>query len=60
MTIYFYKRLTRNTENRNSLSEFYPISGDKGELGIPNLARMSLVKCYEFLQNVRATAFAVS
>ena len=44
MAIYFYKRLTRNMENRNSLSEFYPISGDKGELGIPNLARMSLAK----------------
>ena len=27
-------------------SEFCPISGDWGELGIPNLARMSLIKRY--------------
>ena len=27
-------------------SEFCPISGDWGELEIPNLARMSLIKCY--------------
>ena len=27
-------------------SEFYAISGDWGELGIPDLARMSLIKCY--------------
>ena len=32
-------------------SEFCPISGDRGELGIPNLARMSLMKCYQMLQN---------
>ena len=32
-------------------SEFCPISGDRGELGIPNLARMSLMKCYRMLQN---------
>ena len=27
-------------------SEFYAISGDWDELGIPDLARMSLIKCY--------------
>ena len=27
-------------------SEFCPISGDWGELRIPNLARLSLMKCY--------------
>ena len=41
-------------------SEFCPISGDWGELGIPNLARMSLIKCYWMLQNARVTAFTVS
>ena len=27
-------------------SEVFPISGDWGELWIPNLARMSLIECY--------------
>ena len=40
-------------------SEFCPTSGDWGELGIPNLARMSLIKCYWMLQNVKITAFIV-
>ena len=42
------------------LSEFLPISGDWGELGMPNLARMSLIKCYWMLQNARVTAFTIS
>ena len=33
-------------------SEFCPVSKDKGDLGIPNLARMSLMKCYRMLKNV--------
>ena len=41
------------------LSEFCPISGDCGKLGIPNLAQMSLIKCYWMLQNARVTAFTV-
>ena len=41
-------------------SEFCPISGDWGELGIPNLARMSLIKWYWMLQNARVTAFTGS
>ena len=41
-------------------SEFCPISGDWGELWIPNLAQMSLIKCYWMLQNARVTAFTVS
>ena len=41
-------------------SEFCPISGDWGELWIPNLARMSLIECYWMLQNSRVTAFTVS
>ena len=39
-------------------SEFCPISGDWGELWIPNLPRMSL-ECYWMLQNSRVTAFTV-
>ena len=41
-------------------SEFCPISGDWGELWIPNLAQMSLIKCYWMLQNARVTAFTIS
>ena len=40
-------------------SEFCPISGDWGELWIPNLARMFLIACYWMLQNSRVTAFTV-
>ena len=50
-------------ENRKSKippSEFCPISGDWSKLGIPNLARMALRKCYWILQNTRVTAFTVS
>ena len=42
------------------LSEFYPISGDWDELGIPSLARMFLMKCYLMLQIAKVTAFTVS
>ena len=38
-------------------SDFCPISGDWGELRIPNLARMSLIECYWMLKNSRVTAF---
>ena len=41
-------------------SEFCPISRDWGESEIPNLAQMSLIKCYWMLQNARVTAFTVS
>ena len=41
-------------------SEFCPRSGDWGKWGIPNLARMSLLKFYWMLQNVRVTTFTVS
>ena len=54
MTILFYKGLTGNT-----LYGFCPISGDWGELWIPNLAQMSLIECYWMLQNSRVTAFTV-
>ena len=42
------------------LSEFCVISGDWGELGIPDLVEMYLIKCYWMLQNTRATTFTVS
>ena len=38
-------------------SEFFPISGDRDELWIPNLARLSLIECYWTRQNSRVTAF---
>ena len=41
-------------------SEFYLISGDWRKLGIPNLARMSIIKYYWMLQNVRVAAFTFS
>ena len=40
-------------------SEFCPISGDWSKLGISNLARMFLRKCYWMLQNAKVTAFTV-
>ena len=40
-------------------SEFCPISGDWSKLWIPDLAWMSLIKCYWMLQNSRVTAFTV-
>ena len=40
-------------------SDFCPISGDWGELWIPNLAWMSLIECYWMLQNSGVTAFTI-
>ena len=40
-------------------NEFCPVSEDWGELGILNLAQMSLMKCYWMLQNARVTTFTV-
>ena len=40
--------------------EFCLISGDWGELGIRNLARLSLIKCYWMLQIANVTIFTVS
>ena len=47
-------------KSKISLSEFCPIAGDWGKLVIPNLSRMSLMKCYWMLQNAWFTAFTVS
>ena len=41
-------------------SEFWPIFRDSGQLGIPNMAWMSLIKCYWMLQNAKVTAFTAS
>ena len=40
-------------------SEFLPISGDRSELGIRHLARMSLIKYYWMLQSNRIATFTV-
>ena len=58
MTISFNMRLTRNLEIPPS--EFCLISGDWDEVGIPNLARAFLIRCYWMLQNASVTAFTVS
>ena len=41
-------------------SELYPISRDWGELWIPHLAQISLIKFYWMLQNAKLTAFTIS
>ena len=41
-------------------SECCPISGEWGELEMPNLAQMFLMKCYWMLQNVMVTVFTLS
>ena len=60
MTVSFYKGLTRTLEMKILLFEFCPISWDWDKLGIPNLPRTSLVKCYWTLQNTRVIVFTVS
>ena len=59
LTNFFYKGLTRNPEIGILSSEFCPISGHWGELGIPNLVQMSPIKCYWMLENVKVTAFTI-
>ena len=51
MAIFLYKGLSRDLEIEITTLEFCPKSGDWGKLGIPNLSRMSLKKCYWMLQN---------
>ena len=43
-----------------SQSEFCTISWDCGQLEIPNLAQISLIKCYWMQQNARVIAFTLS
>ena len=47
-------------KSKKPLSELCPIYGHWGELRIPRLARMSLIKWYWMLQNTRVTAFFIS
>ena len=51
MTILVYKRLTRIWKSEILPSGFFPISGNCGELWIPNLAPMSLIS-YWILQKL--------
>ena len=51
--------ITGSRKSEIPLSEVCPISGDWGELWIPNLAWMSLIECYWMLQISRVTAFTV-
>ena len=41
-------------------SEFWPMSGDWGKLGIPQLVGMCIMQCYWILKNARVTVFIVS
>ena len=54
MTIFFYKGLTKNPEI--APYEFCPIPTDWGELRIPNLTRMFLIKSHQMLKNARVIA----
>ena len=60
MAIFFYKELTRNSEIKIPPSEFCTISGDWGELRVPDVAGMCLIECYWMLQIAKVTAFTIS
>ena len=60
ITIFFYKGLTTNLEIGNTHDWVLPNIGDWDKLGIPNLTKMSLIKCYWMLQYARVTTFTVS
>ena len=49
----FYKGLIRNSEIGNTPVWILPNIWRLRQVGIPNLARMSLIKCYCMLQNAR-------
>ena len=54
--------MTSQFSDMTSLSIFFKfcsISWDWDKLGIPNLAQMSLIKCYLMPQNTRVTAFTI-
>ena len=56
----FYKGLTRNPEIGNTPVQVLPNIWRLGELEIPNLARMFVIKCYSTLQNTTVIASTVS
>ena len=60
MTILVYKGFTRNPEIEIPPTEYCPVAGDWGVLGILNLARISWMKSYSTLQNARFTAYTYS
>ena len=61
MTIFFYKRLKREIRKSEiPLSGFCPISGNWDKLGMPNLARMPLIKLQWMLWNSKVLSFTVS
>ena len=53
----FYQLWAEIWKSEIPSSAFCTISGDWSQLSIPNLARISLIKCYSMLQNARVTAF---
>ena len=57
---YFIRNWPEIRKSEISPSEFCPIFGDWGESGIPNLAKISLIKCFWMLQNAIVTAFTIS
>ena len=57
---FFIRGWSEIRKSEMPLYEFCTILGDWDELGIPNLARMSLIKCYLGLQNARVTTITVS
>ena len=58
IAIFIYKELISNSEIGNT--PVSPISRDWGKLRMPNLMRISPMKSYWMLQNVRVAAFTVS
>ena len=56
----FVKNWPEIQKSEISASEFYPISGDWSELGIPNLVQISVIKSYWLMQNARFIAFTIS
>ena len=59
MTIFVDKGLTGDPEITNTF-EFCPIFGGSDKLGIPDLARMPLIKRWWTQQNARVIAFTFS
>ena len=57
---FVYKGLTRNLEIGYTSVWLLPNMWNLGELGIVNLARISLMKCYWMLQNAWVTTFTAS
>ena len=55
--ISFIKDWSEIRKSEISRSEFYPISGDGGELGKPDSAQMSLMKCHWMLQKCQGYSF---